>query len=107
MPARCLVKIFKSNKAKLPNPSAPDLFYFKPLPTWKNSKETKPWFTKMAIWHNKHKMVVSKIISDAGFEGYYTNHSLRATTATRLFRAIIPEQLILEQTRHLSNAIFA
>ena len=60
----------------------------------------------MASGHNKLKIVVSEIMSDAGFDGYYTNLSLRATTATRLFRANIPEQLIMEQTVHRSYAMF-
>lgn len=33
------------------------------------------------------------------------NHSLRATTATRLFRENVPEQLIMEQTGHRSTAV--
>lgn len=44
-------------------------------------------------------------MAEAGFVGHYTNHSLRATTATRLFQHNCPEQLIAEQTGHSSNAI--
>jgi len=36
--------------------------------------------------------------------GFYTNHSLRATCATRLFRSGVDEQLIA-RTGHRSNAI--
>lgn len=35
-------------------------------------------------------------------EGYKTNHSLKATAATRLFQAGIDEQLIMEKTGHRS-----
>ena len=38
----------------------------------------------------------------AGITGYKTNHSLRATTATRLYQAGIDEQLIMEKTGHHS-----
>ena len=38
----------------------------------------------------------------AGISGYKTNHSLRATTATRLFQAGVDEQLIMEKTGHHS-----
>ena len=37
-----------------------------------------------------------------GVKGHKTNHSLRATTATRLFHAGIDEQLIMERTGHHS-----
>ena len=40
--------------------------------------------------------------NDAGIEGYRTNHSLRATNATRLFSAGADEQLIMEKTGHRS-----
>ena len=39
---------------------------------------------------------------DAGIEGFHTNHSLRATTATRLYSAGADEQLIMELTGHRS-----
>ena len=45
------------------------------------------------------------MMTDAGFQGYYTNHSVRATTATCLFQEKVPEQLIMEQTGHRSSAI--
>jgi hypothetical protein len=39
------------------------------------------------------------------FLGFYSNHSLRATCATRLFESGIDEQLIAKQTGHRSLAI--
>ena len=51
--------------------------------------------------------MVKNIMFLAGFEGHYTNHSLRATTATRLFHDDVPKLLIRAQTGHRSNAIFA
>ena len=41
----------------------------------------------------------------AGFDGHFTNHSLRATTATRLFEAKVDEQLIMQRTGHTSTAV--
>ena len=38
----------------------------------------------------------------AGIHGYKTNHSLRATAATRLYQAGVDEQLIMEVTGHQS-----
>ena len=93
MPARCPVKIFKTYKAKLPKITQSDAFYFKPSATWKNAAEMKPWFVKCAVGHNTLGRIVSEIMSDSAIDGYFTNHSLRATTATRLFRANIAEHL--------------
>ena len=42
---------------------------------------------------------------DAGMEGFYSNHSLRATAATRMYSADLPEQLICEKTGHRSEAV--
>ena len=39
----------------------------------------------------------------AGYIGYYTNHSLRATCATCLFGSGIDEQLIMNRTGHYSK----
>ncbi len=39
---------------------------------------------------------------NAGIAGYRTNHSLRATAATRLYQAAVDEQLIMERTGHRS-----
>jgi hypothetical protein len=39
------------------------------------------------------------------FSGFYSNHSLRATCATRLFQCGVDEQLIAAKTGHRSLAI--
>ena len=36
---------------------------------------------------------------------YFTNHSLHAITATRLFEANVDEQLIIQRTGHMSSAV--
>ena len=41
----------------------------------------------------------------ADIDGYFTNHSLRHTTVTRLIDKDVDEQLIQEQTGHNSVAI--
>ena len=41
----------------------------------------------------------------AGIDGHFTNHSLCATTATRLFEAKVDEQLIMQRTGHTSTAV--
>jgi len=41
----------------------------------------------------------------AGFEGFRSNHSLRASAASRLYQQGFDEQLICETTGHRSNAV--
>ena len=43
--------------------------------------------------------------SDAGLPGFYSNHSLRSTAATKLYCCNIDEQLIQEIMGHRSLAI--
>lgn len=47
-------------------------------------------------WHS------SETVQECRIPGYRTNHSLRATTATRLYQAGVDEQLVMEQTGHQS-----
>lgn len=46
--------------------------------------------------------MMKNIAKDAGRFSNYTNHSLRATVATTLFREGIDEQLIIGRTGHRS-----
>ena len=46
--------------------------------------------------------MVSCLCSDAGILGFKTNHSLRVTSATRLFHSGADEQLIMSHTGHRS-----
>ena len=41
----------------------------------------------------------------AGFEGKFTNHSLRATCATKMYDNDVPEQLIKEIIGHKSECV--
>ena len=45
---------------------------------------------------------VARMCKAAEIPGFRTNHSLRATTATRLYQAGVDEQLIMERTGHHS-----
>ena len=46
--------------------------------------------------------MMSRICKKAGVTGYKTNHSLRATAASRLYHSGLDEQLIMERTGHRS-----
>ncbi len=45
---------------------------------------------------------VARLCSAASIKVYRTNHSLRATAATRLYSAGVDEQMIMETTGHRS-----
>ena len=45
---------------------------------------------------------IGRICQSAGIAGYKTNHSLRATSATRLYQSGVDEQLVMERTGHRS-----
>ena len=60
------------------------------------------WFMNTAMGVNPLKSMMPKISELAGLSTRYTNHSLRATSATRMFSAGVPEKIIAERTRHRS-----
>ena len=57
------------------------------------------------VGRNKLQTIVKEFCTQAGFSGYYTNHSGKVTCATILFKHNVDEQLIQRQTGHRSNAI--
>ena len=100
-PERCLIRLYKLYVSKCPVDRPDGAFYLKPL-----SKPTDTcWYQKTPVGHNVLQKTVRRLCESAGFDGYFTNHSLRATTATRLFEARVDEQLIMQQTGHTSNAV--
>ena len=46
--------------------------------------------------------MIKTITKNAGFTGRKTNHSLKATRASRLYESEIDEQVIMEKTGHRS-----
>lgn len=58
------------------------------------------WYSRQPIGHSTLSSVVRRMCNTAGISGHRTNHSLRATAATRLFHKGIDEQLIMHVTGH-------
>ena len=48
---------------------------------------------------------IKDICKEAGFEGKFTNHSLRAMSASRMYQSMVPEQVIKEITGHCSDCV--
>ena len=50
--------------------------------------------------------MLPNLFKSAGIDGYYyTNHSLKATTTTRLLEAGVDEQFIMQRNGHSSTAV--
>ena len=54
---------------------------------------------------NRLQGMVREVCDLAGIPGFFTNHSLRATAATKLYHNDIDEQIIQEVTGHCSIAV--
>ena len=63
------------------------------------------WYCDQPLGLNKIKTAVKDMCKQAGIQGKFTNHSLRATCASRMFDNQIPEQLIKETTGHKSDCV--
>ena len=100
-PERCLIRLCKLYMCKHPKDHPDGAFYLKPL----SNAKSDCWFCKVPIGHNVLQIMVPNLFKAAGIEGHYTNHSLRATSATQLFEAQIDEQLIMQRTWHSSTAV--
>ena len=48
---------------------------------------------------------MKKLCKSAGLQGKFTNHSLRATSASRMYQSVVPEQVIKEVTGHKSDCV--
>ena len=98
-PSRCFVRLYKLYNSKCPTDRPAGAFYLTPLARPKEAV----WYSKVPIGHNVLGKVIGDMMKKAGFEGHYTNHSLRVSLATRLFDAQVDEQLIMSRTGHSST----
>ena len=98
---RCHVSLLDLYFSKVPSEALEkDNFYLRPLPR-KPEDPNAPWFMSMQVGINTINQMLSKMCEEAGLE-HCTNHSLRATGATDLFKANIQEHVIQSRTGHLS-----
>ena len=98
---KCFVKILDFYFTKLP--PDPKAFYLRPH-TNRPLDSGKPWYINVPVGVNTLKTILPKMSEEAGASVRYTNHSLRATSASRLFASGIPEKVIQEKTGHHSLA---
>ena len=97
-PSRCFVRLYKLYCSKCPQDGPENTFYLTP-----RSKPTDEcWYSREPVGHNPLGSTVKRLCEKAGIVGYKTNHSLRVTCATRLFRSGVDEQIIMNVTGHQS-----
>ena len=99
--AMCPVQILGKYFSMLPQDRKCESLYLQP----KKKFTPNCWYVDKAVGINKLQSVVRDLCSKAGLPGHYTNHSLRATAATRLYHANFDEQVIQEVTGHRSVAV--
>ena len=98
-PERCVVRLYRLYNSRCPKDRPDNAFYLKPLV----KPRTDVWYQRMAIGHNALAQTIPRLFREVDLKGHYTNHSLRATAATRLFTAGVDEQLIMSRTGHSSS----
>ena len=96
--SRCFIRLFTLYRRHCPPDPKQNAFYLKPL----KRPTGNIWYSREPLGHNTLQQAVSTICKAAGIPGFRTNHSLRATSATRLYAAGADEQLIMERTGHRS-----
>ena len=97
-PERCFVQLFKIYHQHCPQVNKSSAFYLTPLKKPKGDI----WYGTTPIGHNTLSKTVKRLCDAAGIGGFKTNHSLRVTSATRLFQSGVDEQLIMGRTGHRS-----
>lgn len=101
---RCLVYLLDKYFSKFSSRGKElDMFYLRPVAETPTSPVAH-WYECAPIGREKLKKYLERMCAEAGLEKK-TNHSLRATGATALFNAAVPEKMIRDVTGHKSNAL--
>ena len=100
-PDKCIVNLYELYMSHRPIHLKLDDFYLRPLAAVRGNT----WYASQPIGRNTLSKVVAKLAEQAGLQGKFSNHSLRATAASHLYNANVDEQLISEVTGHRSNAV--
>jgi integrase len=83
---RCPILLFKKYSSLCPSDRDPDSpFYLTPL---KNFSAT-TWYSKVPVGINTIAKATTTLMQRANVEGFFTNHSLRRTAITRMYRTIM------------------
>ena len=86
----CPVRLFEKYIGLLPSAKSCKKLYMRP----KIKPTPVVWYCDQAYGNNNIGSTVKKLCKMGGIEGKYTNHSLHATSASRMYQSDIPEQVI-------------
>ena len=83
LPDHCPVKIITTYLSRLPQNRKCHAFYLQPKKHFKEGD----WYLDQTIGTNTLREVVANVCQRAGFPRYFTNHSLRSTSATCMYHS--------------------
>ena len=98
---RCPVRLVQKYLNLLPPPRTCQKLYLRPRVKFNAAV----WYCDQPYGNHKVSSTIKDMCSKAGLVGKFTNHSLRATSASRMYENDIPEQVIKEITGHRSEAV--
>ena len=101
---RCHVHVLKDYLSKLPKCAfGQDIFYWKEC-SKQNISKTDAWYKATPLGYNTLDAKLKTILQLGGLKTENrSNHSLRASTITRMQEKKVPENVIMEQSGHLSK----
>ena len=97
-PDRCFIKLFKQYRT-LYHPRCTTSCI---LPPTISEPHQLLLIHQQAPWTHNTRTDFARLCKGASFEGFRTNHSLRATATSRLYKAGVEEQLVIKVTGHRS-----
>ncbi len=105
-PEWCVLHIFEKYMGLCPSIAqrGKQDFYLRPL-SWVPDNPRQPWFSCQPMGINAIQGVLSGICAHAGLKGKCTNHTLKATAATRMYDKGVNKQLIQEHLGNSSEAV--
>ena len=78
-PRRRLYTLYNS---KCPEDRPPNALLHMQYLTSLPKPKGKVWYLNVPMGHNTLAKIISEMMKEAGFQGHYTNHSLRVTSTT-------------------------
>ena len=63
------------------------------------------WYAREVLGEGSIEKIMGKMMAEAGYDGFYSGHSLRITGSTRLFQAGVQRKIVKECTGHRSDVV--
>ena len=100
-PERCPVRLIEKYLALCPKYDKKSNLYLQSL----QKPSPHQWYAEQVIGTHTISKVVTELMHKAKIEGFFTNHSLRHSGGTCLFRGGVDHKLVKESTGHRSDAV--